>query len=366
MGEFSKFLDPAREPAEPVAGVTGVFRGDRSRRHFQRGVPVRAAEQFARHLARVVERLSQFHTGFVEQVPPAFHFLHAHRPRALPGIAQCGGAFDGFGDSAADPDRHTRGVLRAQADADIVEGDVCAVERHRLAGQQQAHRLDVFAKARHTGFAFDAHRGELGVAVAEADAENEFAVRQMIQRGGFLGQQHGIEHRQQQHRGPHPHPARQTRQIAHHRRGGELAHVRSGDEMLRKPERVEPRVTGGAHLVRDVGEMRPRVEAGFGFKGDEQTGFHEGFLWFLARFWKVRTCRCVRERFYHGGREEPRRRTEKHSLRRRRRDGTFRRLSTVLRLRASPWFSVSSVVKAFLMFPSAMPRGGRITKNHVF
>ena len=90
-----------------------------------------------------------------------------------------------------------------------VEGDVVVLP-------QQPDGLAVFAEAADAGFAFDAQGGELGIAVAQPDAENEAAIGEVVQRGGFLGQQHGVQHWQQQHRGAQPHPLPQMRQIAQH------------------------------------------------------------------------------------------------------------------------------------------------------
>jgi hypothetical protein len=73
--------------------------------------------------------------------------------------------------------------------------DVLAVEGDVVVFPQQADRLAVFAEAADAGFAFDAQGGELGIAVAQADAEHEAAIGEVVQGCGFLGQQHGVEHR---------------------------------------------------------------------------------------------------------------------------------------------------------------------------
>ena len=65
-----------------------------------------------------------------------------------------------------------------------------------------------FGEARSTFLQRNVEGVELALAIAQADAEDEIATAQHVERGGFLGDVHRVQQRQQQNIAADGHAAR--------------------------------------------------------------------------------------------------------------------------------------------------------------
>ena len=110
----------------------------------------------------------------------------------------------GFG-SASHPDWRATGADRLQAEGGVVHLIEAALVRDLVLGPQAADQGDAFLEPGGSFLQRHVEGGELDLAIAEADTEHVVAARQHIERGGFFGNLHGVQQRQDQDVGANLH-----------------------------------------------------------------------------------------------------------------------------------------------------------------
>ncbi len=101
---------------------------------------------------------------------------------------------------AAEPDRDlTAG--RQRVDPGILDGVVLAGEGDVRLGPERLHDLDLLLRAAPPVAEILVEAGELDRVPADPDPEPEAPAAQHVERGGLLGDEHGLALRQDQHLG---------------------------------------------------------------------------------------------------------------------------------------------------------------------
>jgi hypothetical protein len=114
-------------------------------------------------------------------------------------------------------------------------------------------------------------------AIAQADPENEIAAGQHVESGGFLGDMHRVERRQDQDIRPDRHALRVSRDVPHNR--GDLQHLqRVGQPVVREPKGGEPGLPRRVHLRNHLRDTFGKVEALGKLRVDEKAYLHDGLL----------------------------------------------------------------------------------------
>ena len=105
-----------------------------------------------------------------------------------------------------------RALLRRRLDENVIERPEAAAVGEALRGRPRfGDDVERFVEARLRFLGRNAESGELGVAVALADAEIEPAVRQQIERGRLFRKDHGVVPRQHHHGRAEPQRSRARR-----------------------------------------------------------------------------------------------------------------------------------------------------------
>ena len=128
------------------------------------------------------------------------------------------------------PDRRMRLLFRRRLHHDVLEIPELAVVREALvAGPRLQDHGERFLEALVGLRDRNAEAGKLVVPIALADAELEPPVREQVNGGGLLGEQHRVVPRQHQHRGAEPqrrgarrHPGEQVEARRHLAEAGEV------------------------------------------------------------------------------------------------------------------------------------------------
>ncbi len=114
------------------------------------------------------------------------------------------------------------------------------------------------------------------LAIAEPDTEHVVAAREHVHGGGFLGDLHRVEHRQDQDVGADEHAVRVRHQIGEERQ--RLDHLqRSGQVVMGRPQGAEAAGLGEPGLLDQVADLRPHVEAGAELGGEIEAELHAAF-----------------------------------------------------------------------------------------
>jgi hypothetical protein len=117
----------------------------------------------------------------------------------------------------ADPDLRPRTLHRQDAQLLPFDVEVFAVVRDFLAAPETADDLDRLVEARHARLDVDAERVELVLAVAGADAPDQLAAGDLIERCEVLGECDRVLERRDIDADAEPHVARVRRQVGEDR-----------------------------------------------------------------------------------------------------------------------------------------------------
>jgi hypothetical protein len=109
--------------------------------------------------------------------------------------------------------------------------------------------------------------------IAHAHGQDVAAAAEPVERRGLLGNHDRVQHRQKHDRRADLHPVGLGHQPGEQRHGLEHLH-RRGQEMLRRPQRIEAVQARHAHLGQQVVELRPQVGALRPLRGDVDAEFH--------------------------------------------------------------------------------------------
>ena len=137
-------------------------------------------------------------------------------------------------------------LIGGEAHAAIGDRRVGAVEGHRLAGPEALHELERLLELLDAVLAREPDGLELRLAVADGHADVEPPVADVVEGGDILGDLHGIQHGQEQHRGLEPHRSGLGGQAGEDREGLR-PHRRVRDEVLADGHPRKAHAGRGAH-----------------------------------------------------------------------------------------------------------------------
>src|SRR5581483_835169 len=178
-----------------------------------------------------------------------------------PAVAVAGDAAEHGVDVAADQDRRARLLHGVRQHARIAQVELVELQPHLVLGQQAGEDLQVAVHDPAALFEVDAHGAELAGVPADGRAEDEAALRDVVEATDLLGQHGRVAQRQDQDAGAELDPAgahgdrREDRQRVDDREG----RLDAQDDVVPGPQRLVAELLGalgvGQDLV-DVGRLR--------------------------------------------------------------------------------------------------------------